>query len=97
MNVKLVSFALVASLCGCTTVSEVTKIGPDTYYVGSSVRGGLTSDAEVKTLSLKRAASFCAAQGKTMNVVASQSSGTQGWTPQNSEVTFTCIDDKKTQ
>ena len=83
-----------ALLAGCTTISEVTQVGPNTYYVGSSVRGGLTSDAEVKTVSLQRARGFCAGLGSTMTVLNSQSSGIQGWTPQNSDVTFTCTAEK---
>lgn len=82
-------------LAACTTVSPVTPLGNNTYLVGTSVRGGFTSDTEVKTVALQRAMQFCQGQGKTMVVTGSQSSGVQGWTPQNAEVTFTCADEKK--
>ena len=51
-----------------------------------------TQKSTVKTLAVKRANEFCANKGKTMVLTGSQSSGVQGWTPQNSEVTFTCAD-----
>ena len=88
----MLALLLVAPLTACTTISEVTPIGTDSYMVGSSVRGGFTGDTEVKTLAVKRANEFCANKGKTMVLTGSQSSGVQGWTPQNSEVTFTCAD-----
>jgi hypothetical protein len=77
-------------LAGCTTMSEVQPIGQGRYMVGTSVRGGFTSDTEVKAGALTRARAFCAGQGKEMVLLNSVSSGTQGWTPQNAEVTFKC-------
>lgn len=78
-------------LAACSTVSEVVPTGKDSYMVGSQARGGLTGDAEVKALAVKRANEFCAAKGQRAQVTNSSSSGTQGWTPQNSEVQFTCV------
>lgn len=80
-----------AILTGCSTVSEVVPTGKDSYMVGSTARGGFTGDAEVKSLAVKRANEFCAAKGLRAQVTGSQSSGTQGWTPQNAEVQFTCV------
>ena len=80
-----------AAMVGCSTVSEVVPTGKDTYMVGSQARGGLTGDAEVKALAIKRANEFCAAQGKRAQITGSISSGVQMWTPQNSEVQFACI------
>jgi len=78
-------------LAGCTTMSDVMQIGPDSYMVSTSVRGGLTSDTEVKSTVIRKAQAHCGAQGKQMQMVSSANSGTQGWTPQNAEVTFKCV------
>ncbi|MCH8620548.1 hypothetical protein [Undibacterium sp. TS12] len=78
-------------LVGCQSVSPVTPVGKDTYMVGANSRGGFTSDAEVTALSLKRATEWCEGLGKQMELVNSTNSGTQGWTPQQSQVTFRCV------
>jgi hypothetical protein len=83
-------FIALALLSACTTMSEVQPIGQGRYMVGTSVRGGLTSDVEVKAGALARARAHCTGQGKEMVLLNAASSGTQGWTPQNAEVTFKC-------
>lgn len=90
MKATLIIAAAVV-LTGCTSISPVTPTGPNSYMVGSNAHGGLTSDTEVKALAINRANEFCAAQGKTAQVTGSTSSGVQMWTPQNSEVQFTCV------
>jgi hypothetical protein len=87
LSIALLSLGLAA----CSTVSEVVPMGKDTYMVGSSARGGFTSDAEVKSLAIKRANEYCSGQGKVAQVTSSSSTGVQMWTPQNSEVQFACI------
>ena len=91
MKKILLVAAAAALLAACSTVTDVVPTGKDTYMVGSNARGGFTSDAEVKALAIKRANEYCAAQGKRAQVTNSSSSGTQGWTPQNSEVQFSCV------
>lgn len=81
---------LIAILAGCSSVTDVVPTGANSYMVGSTAHGGFTGDAEVKALALRRANEFCAGKGKTAEVTSSQSTGTQGWTPQNSEVNFSC-------
>jgi hypothetical protein len=83
---------VVTMLAGCQSVSPVMPIGKDSYMVGANVHGGLTSDAEVTALSLSRANEWCASQGKQMQMINSTNSGTQGWTPQQSQVMFKCVD-----
>lgn len=83
--------AVAAVLAGCASVSEVTPLGADKYMVGSHVRGGLTSWAEVKAMAVRGAADFCAAKGMTVEVLGMETSGTQGFTPQNADVTFKCV------
>lgn len=61
--------------------------------VGASVRGGMSSNAEVSALSIKRANDFCAGKGKNMLLTTTQNSGVRGWTPQESQIQFQCLED----
>lgn len=87
---RLAALSLAVVLGGCTTMSDVQSIGQGRYMVGTSVRGGFTSDTDVKAGALARARSFCSSTSKEMVLLNSSSSGTQGWTPQNAEVSFKC-------
>ncbi|MFZ6871795.1 hypothetical protein ACO0LF_07015 [Undibacterium sp. Di27W] len=82
---------LCAIITGCQSVSPVVSIGKDAYMVGANVRGGLTSDAEVTALSVRRATEWCEALGKQMELTNASNSGTQGWTPQQSQIMFKCV------
>ena len=82
---------LLVSIAGCAPISDVVALGADKYLVGSHVRGGLTSWAEVKAIAVQRATGFCAAKEMKVEVLNMETSGTQGWTPQNADVTFTCV------
>jgi hypothetical protein len=82
---------LALALVACQSVSEVIPTGQNTYMVGANSQGGFTSDAEVAALGIKRANEFCANQGKSMEMISTSSSGTQGWTPQNSQTLFRCV------
>lgn len=88
--------AMVASglLAACQSVSSVTPAGNDTYMVGSEVRGGFSSWAEVRALTLNRATEYCASLGKGMEQIDSKTRGARGWTPQEAELTFRCTDKK---
>lgn len=90
MKKILLISALTLALFGCQTVSDVVPAGQDTYLVGTKALGGLTSDAEVSALSIKRANEFCGSQEKQMELVNMSNSGTQGWTPQQSQILFKC-------
>ncbi|MGV8996723.1 MAG: hypothetical protein ACOH12_07245 [Parvibaculaceae bacterium] len=83
--------ALMLAVAGCTSVSEVTPVGKDTYSVGSQVRGGMESWAEVKALAVAQANSYCEAQGRKIVVIDTKTHGARGWTPQEAEVTFKCL------
>lgn len=75
-------------LAACTNMSPVQPVGHDRYMISSTVRGGFTTDGQVKTEVLERARVFC---GKKEMVLESASSGgTQGWTPQTADVLFKC-------
>lgn len=77
-------------LAGCASVSEVVPLGGDKYMVGSHVRGGLTSWAEVKSMAVKQANEYCALKKMKVEVLSMDTSGVQGLTPQNADVTFKC-------
>lgn len=62
--------------------------------VGSEVRGGFASWAEVRALTLNRATEYCAGKGKEMEQMDSKTRGARGWTPQEAELTFRCVDAK---
>lgn len=96
---KSVSMALASAcavLAACQSVSDVVPAGSGTYMVGSVVRGGFSSWAEVKALALNRANEYCANQGKEMETVDNKTHGARGWTPQEAELTFRCLDKAKT-
>jgi hypothetical protein len=78
-------------LAACATVSDITPLGAEKYMVGSQVRGGLTSWTEVKAMAVKRATDFCSAKNMKVEVLNMETSGAQGWTPQNADVTFKCV------
>ncbi|WP_076566071.1 hypothetical protein [Janthinobacterium sp. TND4EL3] len=85
-------FPIVAVLVACQSVSDVVPAGQDTYLVGATVRGGMSSDAEVTAISIRRANEFCVAKGRRFEIMNAANSGTQGWTPQQSQVMFRCVD-----
>ena len=78
------------SLFGCATTSEVSPLGNGRYMVGAQVRGGFSSWTEVKQMSLKKAAEYCSSQGKEMVAEDLGTNGVRGWTPQESNLTFSC-------
>lgn len=82
-------------LVACQSVSSVVPAGNGMYLVGSEVRGGFSSWAEVRALTLNRASEYCASQGKEMEQVDSKTRGARGWTPQEAELTFRCNEPKK--
>lgn len=85
--------ALVAlALAACQSVSDVVPVGGGNYMVGSEVRGGFSSWGEVRALTLTKANEYCASQGKDMEQVDSKTRGARGWTPQEAELTFRCVE-----
>ena len=64
-------------------------ISVDTYTVSSS--GHYQSWTDLKTLCVQRANEFCAAQKKHVSVVSTDTHGVRGWSPQEYEFTFKCL------
>jgi hypothetical protein len=83
----------VATLClsGCMQVTAPVSVGKDTYMMGLGARGGFSSDAELLAKTIQTAGQFCTAQGRRIEVVSSNSSGVQMWTPQSNQVVFKCL------
>jgi hypothetical protein len=88
---KAICFSLPALMLGCASVSDVVPLGAGKYMVGSHVRGGLTSWAEVKAMAVKEATNYCAAKNMKVEVLDIETKGAQGWTPQNADITFKCV------
>ena len=88
---KLLLCVMVAGLTACATMSDVMQIGPSTYMVSTTVRGGMSTDTEVKSTVIRKAQSYCGELGKQMEMVSSANAGLQGWSPQTAEVTFKCV------
>lgn len=91
---KILICVAAAMLAACQSVSNVTPAGNGTYMVGSQVRGGFSSWAEVRALTLDKASEYCAQQDKDMEQIDSKTHGARGWTPQEAELTFRCIPKK---
>ncbi|CAG4919363.1 hypothetical protein [Paraburkholderia saeva] len=81
---------VLATLAGCTTVSDITPAGDGHYTVTTQVRGGMTSWGEITASSLKQADEYCRQHGKQMHQVDMQTHGVRGWTPQEAELIFAC-------
>lgn len=78
-------------LAGCATTTEPVSLGGGQYMIATHARGGLKSDAQLSADTIQAAHAYCRQIGKQEAVVqSSDNSGTQGWTPQNAKVTFTC-------
>lgn len=88
---KVVYISLTFIIFGCASVSDVVPLGSDKYLVGSHVRGGLTSWAEVKAMAVNEATKYCAAKNLKAEVIDIETKGAQGWTPQNADITFKCV------
>ncbi len=88
---KLFALVALASLSGCVSVTEPVSVGKDTYMIGLGARGGLSTDAELMSKTLKSAGEFCLAQNKHIEVQSTSSKGVQMWTPQSNQVIFKCV------
>ena len=88
---KMVLATAVLALSGCASTSDVTPMGDGKYTVGSKVRGGLTSWNEVKAMAIDKGADYCKTLGKEISDVKVETHGVRSWTPQEAEVTFTCV------
>lgn len=79
--------------CGaCTSTSDVTPMGRDTFMVGSQPRGGFISTADLAAMSVRKANDYCTARGKEMLPTNVENQGIRGFTPQENTLIFWCLD-----
>jgi hypothetical protein len=89
MRVLVVAGAL--ALTGCVSTIEPVSMGDGTYMIATNARGGFKSDAQLSADTIQAAHAYCRRMGKKEAVVqTATNSGTQGWTPQNAQVVFSC-------
>lgn len=63
-----ITAAMLAALCGCAFTSNVTPVGPDTYFVSARaapVRGGIEA---ARPMALQEASDYCTKLGKQVLV-----------------------------
>lgn len=81
-------YLLTLALTACARTTPVQPVGRDRFMASTTVRGGFTTDGQIKQDLLQRAREFCGK--REMVLESSTSGGTQGWTPQTAEVLFKC-------
>ena len=91
---RIILFSFTLTLLACSSVSEVIKLGNNTYTVSSSMSGNFPAWSEVKQLALKNAVTKCESMNKYTEVVKYDTHGARGWSPLNVELTFKCLKEK---
>lgn len=66
---KKIIFIGAIALTGCASTSGVVPIGKDTFMIAREDNGPAASLGAIKAATFKEAAAYCAAQGKTMNLI----------------------------
>ena len=80
------------ALGGCVTVTPPVALGEGRYMISLNANDGMHGNGELVSETIQRANAFCATKGGHADVLNSQSSGVQMWTPQDTQVTFRCAD-----
>lgn len=89
---KKILFALIMPvLAGCTTVSDVVKVGKDTYMVTGSNNHSRSTGGEVKVELFKVANEHCLTLGKEMMPVESTSVDARLFHSSTSDLYFRCL------
>lgn len=92
MNLRLIAFgSAVLLMAGCVTTTDPVSMGGGRYMITLNARGGFQSNGALISQTIQRANSFCSAQGKSANVLNTETKGVQMWTPQNNQVVFECV------
>jgi hypothetical protein len=70
-----------------------SKNGAELLYRDSGVTRFRSPPISIpaKATSLERANEYCTSRGKQMHQVDMQTHGVRGWTPQEAELTFSCL------
>lgn len=82
--------AVALLMTGCVTVTDPVSMGEGRYMITLNARGGFQNNGELLAQSIKKANDFCAGQGLHANVLSTQTTGVQMWTPQDNQVVFKC-------
>lgn len=85
------AIAAALALSACVTMTEPVQVGTDSYMIGLSARGGMAGGAELLAQTMRAAGAFCGRQGRHMELQGSNTTGIQGWTPQDNQVFFRCV------
>lgn len=92
MNSKLACTLACLALTGCATAfTPITQAG-GTYFVASKQTWGMKDWSTLQAETLQKAAAFCAQQGKDMRQIDVRTHGEMGWSPQETGLTFRCVD-----
>lgn len=84
-----------ALLSACTHTSGVVPIGSDIYMISRSEKGFDTTGSRVKADALKEANEYCAAHGKTIEIVKTTEKDMVPFkSDAQAEVEFRCTSDK---
>jgi hypothetical protein len=88
---KLIYLFAAFVLTGCASTTGVVSMGKDAYMIAREDNSPTASLGAIKVATLKEAGSFCAGQGKTMQVVKeSDTPRAFGQFPQTT-LQFTCV------
>lgn len=88
---KLLCLAAAIVMTGCASTTGVVPAGKDTYMIAREDNSPAASLGAIKAATLKEAGSFCAGQGKSMQVTKeSDTPRSFGQFPQTT-LHFTCV------
>lgn len=91
-TVATASGLLLLALAGCVHEMAPVPMGNDRFMVSVNARGGGRSNSTLLAQTIERANAYCSATGKSAVVENSTTSGVQGWTPQDAQVVFQCVE-----
>ncbi len=81
-------------LLGCSTTSDVIKIGRNSYTINVShttIGSGLSSHGELRDEGLKKASEFCRARNLDLHLDSAVSAGEAGWGSIDDTINFSCL------
>ncbi|MCD0502413.1 hypothetical protein [Bordetella petrii] len=88
-------FSCAAALCllsACSSLSETTATGPDTYRVTYNAGAKFQTWVEVKNIARDQAEKHCESLGKRWSQPKVSSNHATGLMPKEATVDFTCVD-----
>lgn len=92
MRIAMSAALAALALSGCVTPTAPVSMGEDRYMIGTNARGGFSSNSQILAETIQRAQAFCATMNKRAVVENTNTSGSQGWTPQDAQVVFRCVE-----